>query len=161
MLKILSQYSADELRQSVEDVGMSSDGVTLSGASADFGSKADVASEFNLILAWIIQATDYGWPQFGELAQRLKALGPAVRNSLSRPRSCRCESCSNAVCEDEGDQNAQLVNRIVRDYVRDFEQLVSDLESVRVRPISWLDAFGRFEQLAKRFPEVRRLVNGS
>lgn len=161
MLKILSQYSGEELRQSIENSISATGGVEGRDPASEVGFKADVVSEFNLILAWIIQATDYGWPQFGELAHRLNALAPAVRTALTRPRSCRCEHCSNAVCEDDGDQNAALVNRIVRDYLRDFDQLISDLKEFRLRPLSWLDAFGRFEQLAARFIEVRRLVNGN
>ncbi len=153
MLNILD----DQFRQNTGSV-LSGEGVPLNvGGRAD-GRTPDVNGELNLIRCWALQVSDYGWPQFGEFSHRLAALRDVLATSLTRPRSCRCENCSNAVCEDEGHDDAEPLNRAVSCFLAEYDALTTATGDAKSENLSWLEAFRRFERLTSVYQELRDAV---
>ncbi|MBL8817525.1 MAG: hypothetical protein JNL58_15980 [Planctomyces sp.] len=153
MLNILDDNFKEE---SGDD--LSGDGVLLKSSGRTDGRTPDVSGELNLIRCWALQVSDYGWPQFGEFSHRLAALRGVLAASLTRPRNCHCENCSNAVCEDDGHDDAEPLNRAVSCFLAEYDELTAVTGDAKCENLSWLEAFRRFEKLTSVYQDLRDAV---
>lgn len=122
----------------------------------------EACSDSDLVLLeeisqWAQQVGDYGWPHFGEFANRVELLRHKLLGACHDPDCCSVP-CDGTGCEIVTAQSpAALRERAAlrKQLHQELHRIINDLKSEDVKGKSWQDACRTFEGLCCRF---RRLI---
>lgn len=109
------------------------------------------------IRQWADELADYGWPHFGEFAQRLEAArGELVRHLVSSP-----EGSPEGSRQDEPSVQSleSGCSAEVQELLEEFDQFINQLRCADVCFVSWQAACRRFDevcQICQQLPLAER-----